>query len=408
MTVWKYALSALGAALVLAGCGGGGGGEASTNATGFTSMVSFGDSLSDIGTYKVGAIAAIGGGKWTVNSATAKNWTELVAGQYNLPTPCAAQTGLFSIIPGIPAVPVQNFAACNNYAQGSSRVTSPFGPSSVAIQQYLFTATFALTGSTTLAGQAAGQAAGLGVMAVPVVTQMATHLTKVGGGYTGKELVTVMAGGNDIFLNLNGVSSAKAGGAGAVVAATFAGWSPTVQGLVAGGGDTATAAAAQAAVAGMAQAATELVASINTQVLAKGARYVAVVNLPDVVQTPFAAPLDPATKGLMANMITAFNSTLQSGLAGKPGVVIIDAFTQGRDQTANPAQYALTNVADRACSTTSTANPLRGSSLACTSASTIPGDTSKYLFADDVHLTPFGYQLLAQFVTFKLVAAGWL
>jgi outer membrane lipase/esterase len=408
MKAWKLAVSALGAAMVLAACGGGGGGETSTNAVGFTSMVNFGDSLSDVGSYKVGTIAAVGGGKWTVNSDSAKNWTELVAAQYNLPAPCAAQTGLFSILPGIPAVPVQNIAACTSYAQGSSRVTNPAAPSSYAIQQAVFTATLTATGSTTLAGQAAAQAAGLGVMATPVVTQMANHLTKAGGSYSGKELITVMAGGNDIFMNLNGVSSALAGGATAVGAARFAGWSPAVQGSVAGGGATATSAAAQAAVAGMTQAATELVAAINTQLLEKGAKYVAVVNLPDVVQTPFTAAFDPTTKGLMANMINAFNSTLQAGLAGKPGVVMIDAFTQGRDQIANSAQYSLSNVTDPACSKTSPANPLKGNSLTCTPNSTNAGDTSKYLFADDVHLTPFGYQLLAQFVTFKLIAAGWL
>ena len=69
----KLKLAALGAAVVLAGCGGGGDG------VDFDSTVSFGDSLSDMGSYKVGTIAAVGGGKWTVNSSTAQNWTELVA-----------------------------------------------------------------------------------------------------------------------------------------------------------------------------------------------------------------------------------------------------------------------------------------------------------------------------------------
>ena len=69
MRNWKYAVSAWTAALVLTGCGGGGG-ETSSNSVGFTSMVSFGDSLSDVGAYKVGNVAAAGGGKWTVNSAT--------------------------------------------------------------------------------------------------------------------------------------------------------------------------------------------------------------------------------------------------------------------------------------------------------------------------------------------------
>ena len=405
MKMVKLALSALATAVILAGCGGGGS-TASTNGTGFTSMVVFGDSLSDIGTYKVGVVAAVGGGKWSVNSPTAKNWTESIAAQYNLPVPCAAQTGLLSIIPGITAVPVQNFSACRNYAQGSSRVSNPAGPSSIAIQQAVFNATKAGGGTDAQAGQAAGAAAGLGLMALPVANQMANHLTAA-GNYNGKELVTIMAGGNDTFLNLNGVSSAAAGGAGAVGAAQFAGWAPGVQATVAAGGAAAAGAAQQAAVAAMAQAATELVALVNTQVLAKGAKYVAVVNLPDVSQTPFAATLDPATRGFINLMVTTFNSTLSSGLSGKSGVIIVDSYTQGRDQVANPGQYTLSNVTARACSTTSAANPLGGSSLTCTAASTIAGDTSKYLFADDVHLTPFGNQLLAQFVSKNMATAGW-
>ena len=409
MKTFKLALSALGTglALTLAGCGGSGSGTASSNSLGLTSMVVFGDSLSDVGTYNVGLVAAVGGGKFTVNSPTAKNWTESIAAQYNLPMPCAAQTGLLSIIPQIPAVAVQNFSACRNYAQGSSRVTNPAGPNSIAIQQGVFAATKAGGATDAQAGQAAANAAGLGLMALPVVNQMANHLANVSGAYSGKELVTIMAGGNDTFLNLSGVASAAAGGAGAVGAAQFAGWPAAAQSAVAGGGAAAAGAAQQAAVAAMAQAANELVAAINTQVLAKGARYVAVINLPDVSQTPFALGLDPATRGFINLMVTTFNTNLNTGLAGKPGVVVIDAYTQGRDQFANPAQYTLTNVTARACSSTSTANPLGGSSLTCTAGSLIAGDTSKYLFADDVHLSPFGNQLLAQFVTKNLATAGW-
>jgi phospholipase/lecithinase/hemolysin len=407
MKMVKFALGALGTALILAGCGDGGSTAASSNSTGFTSMVVFGDSLSDIGSYKVGAIAALGGGQWTVNSPTAKNWTESIAAQFKLAIPCSAQTGLLSIIPGITAVPVQNFSACRNYAQGSSRVTNPAGPSSIAIQQGVLQATLAAGGTAAQAGLAAANAAGLGVMALPVANQMANHLANAGGAYSGKELVTVLAGGNDVFMNLNGVSSAAAGGAGAVGAAQFAGWSAGVQASVAAGGLAAAGAAQQAAVTGMAQAATELAALVNTQVLAKGAKYVAVVNLPDVSQTPFAVALDPATRGFINIMVTTFNSTLSAGLAGKPGVIIVDAYTQGRDQVANPGQYTLSNVTARACSTTSPANPLAGSSLTCTAASTVAGDTSKYLFADDVHLSPFGNQLLAQFVAKNMATAGW-
>jgi outer membrane lipase/esterase len=132
-----------------------------------------------------------------------------------------------------------------------------------------------------------------------------------------------------------------------------------------------------------------------------------VVNLPDVSETPFALALDAQTRGLINTMSTTFNAQLQSGLAGTP-VVLVDAYTQGRDQFANPAQYSLSNVTTPACSTTSPANPLGGSSLGCTAASTIPGDTSRFLFADTVHPTPYGYQLLAQFVAVQMAKAGWI
>ncbi|WP_077562026.1 SGNH/GDSL hydrolase family protein [Polaromonas sp. C04] len=415
MKRWTRALVAVSAAVILASCGGGGGGVAGSNSTGFTQMVVFGDSLSDIGTYKVGTIAAVGGGKWTVNAPTAKNWTELIAAQYNLPTPCPAQTGLPSVLfPGFVGASIQNFPDCRNYAQGSSRVTSLFSPSSLAVQAAVYQAyggpagyPAATAASYPAAANAAASAAGLGLMAVPVVTQMNTHLSNVGGSYSGKELVAVMAGGNDFFMNLNGVSAAAAGGNGAAAAAQFAGWSPAVQTAVFAGGAAAANAAANAAVAGMAQAATELATDIKTLVLAKGATHVLVVNLPDVTQTPFGDTFDAPTKSLGTSMITAFNSTLQTDLAGVSGVLVVDAYTQGQDQTAHPAQYSLTNVTTPACSATSPANPLAGSSIACTAASTIPGDTSHYQYADTVHPTPYGYQLLARYVTLKLIAAGW-
>jgi outer membrane lipase/esterase len=143
-------------------------------------------------------------------------------------------------------------------------------------------------------------------------------------------------------------------------------------------------------------------------VIAKGAKYVVVVNLPDVTQTPFAQlTLDANTRGLLSTMVTTFNSQLSSGLSGS-GVLYIDAYTQGRDQYANPAKYGVTNVTTPACSTTSAANPLQGSSIACTTASTVAGDTSGYMFADSVHPSPLGYRLLADYVILQMRAAGWV
>lgn len=381
--ILKLKLAALGAAVVLAACGGG------NDGIDVTSTVSFGDSLSDVGTYKVGTIAAVGGGKWAVNSATAQNWTELVAASAGTGATCAAQTGLLTNIPGLTGAPVADHAQCFNYAQGSARVSNPFGPNAAAFQAAPF------------------NQVNLGLMAMPVATQMGTHLAKVGGRYSGRELVTVMAGGNDLFMHFNGVANAAAGGATAAGAAAAAGWSQEVQAAVMAGGSAATNAAVNAALAGMGQAGAELAALVKTQVLAKGARFVVVANLPDVAQTPFAMTLDASTRGLVNSMVTTFNSQLQSGLGGT-AALYVDVYSQGRDQYANPARYGISNVTTPACSTTSPANPLGGSSIACTAASTVAGDTSSYLFADSVHPTPLGYQLQAAFVIAQMRAAGWI
>ena len=382
MKFMKTRIALLAAAFVLASCGGSGGG------IDVSSTVSFGDSLSDVGTYKVGTIAALGGGKWTVNSPTAQNWTEIVAASVGT-TSCAAQTGLLVNIPGLTGAAVTDVPACTNYAQGSSRVSNVFGPNSATLQAAPF------------------NQVNLGLLAVPVATQMSRHLAKIGGSYSGRELVTVMAGGNDVFMNVNGVEAAFAGGAGAVGAAIAAGWSSSVQTAVAAGGSAAVSAAANAAVAGMGAAGAELAGLVKSQVLAKGARYVIVVNLPDVAQTPDAASESADTKALLTAMVTTFNSQLQSGLSGT-GALYVDAYTQGHDQYANPSKYGITNVSTPACSKTSPANPLQGSSITCTAASTIAGDTSGYYFADTVHPTPLGYSLLAAYVTAQMRAAGWL
>ena len=375
--------AAFAAALMLAACGGGDSGIA------FSSMVSFGDSLSDAGTYKVGTIAALGGGQWTVNSPSARNWTELVAPEVRTAAPCPAQTGLLVNIPGFQGAPVTNHPGCTDYAQGSARVSNPFSLNSATLQAPPF------------------NQVNLGLMAMPLATQMATHLANVGGSYSGSEVVTVMTGGNDLFMHLGGIASAAAGGPPAIAAAVAAGWSPEVQSTVARGGEAAAAAAVSAATTGMAQAGAELATLIKEQVLAKGARYVVVLNLPDVSQSPFGMSVDAQSRGLIAGLVMTFNAQLQAGLAGTP-VLLLDAFALSQDHKAHPAKYGITNTTTPACSTTSPANPLQGSSLACTAASTVAPDTSGYLYADDVHPTPLGHQLYARFVIDQMRSAGWL
>ncbi|MEV4783340.1 esterase [Burkholderia sp. LMU1-1-1.1] len=455
----KFALAAMTLA-VLAGCGGSAdpkpGDQTIKNK--YSAQVSFGDSLSDVGSYAVGTVAALKGGKFTINgdntaiasTLTGKNWTELVAAQLGLPAPCAAVTGLDGDASKGFSVPQVAHAGCYGYAQGGARVTNPVGP------------------GNKLAGSA------LGALTIPVVTQVANHLKAVGGKFKGDEMVFVMAGGNDVLFQLAALS------AGATAAGTAAGGTAYVQSLVpqlasgatnpqtaaqaigfaaqteaARAGSTqasitqvaigaaavqpgnsavasqavygpmvakatadATAAGNKAGldyatakgpelVAALATAGTELANLVKTQIIANGANFVTVNNLPDVATTPSGRSQSAATQALINAMVSAFNNALTAGLSAESKVVIVDVFAVSHDQATNPAPYGLTNVTEPACDLSAAKNPL-GTSLACNGGNLKSGDVSHYSFADEVHPTPFNNLLLARFVSRSLVTKGWL
>ncbi|WP_426053714.1 SGNH/GDSL hydrolase family protein [Janthinobacterium sp. PSPC2-1] len=459
----KFALAVL-AAAVLAGCGGASGGDQTLKVK-YTAQVSFGDSLSDVGSYAVGTVAAKGGGKFTINGdntkinpeLTGKNWTEHLAAQFGLAAPCAAETGLEgNALKGL-AVPRVKHAGCYGYAMGGSRVTNPVGPNNQA------------TGSE------------LGALTVPVVTQIANHLAVSGGKFSGTEAVFVMAGGNDVLYQLgalqagataagktagatagaqafatnlamalaagatNPATAAAAIGAAiktasaapgatsttivgaavqaAVNAGNTAAASPTVYGPLAAKAQadatvTGNAAGAKAGadyaaaqgpllVASMKQAGAELVVLVKDQIIAKGANYVIVNNLPDVAGTPSGLSKDANTKALINAMVSAFNGELSGGLSGNAKVLLVDVFAVSHDQGVNPGPYGLTNVSETACDLTAPGNIL-GSSLVCNGTNLKAGDVSHYSYADDVHPTPFNNLLLARYVAKDMVVRGWL
>lgn len=156
----------------------------------------------------------------------------------------------------------------------------------------------------------------------------------------------------------------------------------------------------------MVQAATDLVVAVKG-LIAQGAKRIVVVNIPNVSKTPMALATSASQQALVLALTQAFNAALQKGLEGTAEVVFVDAFAENSRQIADPAHYALTNITDMACNLDKTVNPL-ASSLACNSKNLVAGDTSRYLFADGVHPTPYGHKLLAQYVAKALVQAGWL
>jgi outer membrane lipase/esterase len=415
--------SALLITLILVGCGGGGSDVPAKPK--FTSQVSFGDSLSDVGSYQVGTVAALGGGQFTINAASAvkattpTNWTEFTAPSLNLGMPCAAETGLNGDATQGFSVPVVDHPGCTDYAQGGARVTNPVGPGN------------ALLG---------GANAILGSLTVPVVTQINHFLAAPGGGFTGHELVTVMAGSNDVLMQLAGLSAgATAAGTAAANAAVAAqiqtditagtctptdpqatncqpaaiaelGGTAALQTIGNNAANSYLSTNAPVAAQAMATAATELIGYVNTQILGNGAKYVTVINIPDIAVTPDGQSQDVATQGLIDSLVTAFNSTLKAGIDNMPqaNVLYVDEYAALKDAFANPAKYNLTNVTGTACDLTSPYNPL-GSSLVCNAGDLTSGvsATDHYLFADTVHPTPYGHLLIATNVLQAMTNKGW-
>jgi phospholipase/lecithinase/hemolysin len=403
MKKFRVLATAVAAAAFLAGCGGDGAGDQAPRVA-FTQMVNFGDSLSDVGTYATTIVAANGGGHYSINGDLSAdglahtNWTEYLAAQLDVPQPCAAEVGLDSVgaLAFLAQTPADN-ASCYSYAQGGSQVTLPYGPSNA----FYF----------TQLGQSSGQ---LGQITKPVVSQIATYLA-AHTSFSASQIVTVLAGGNDLFVNL----------------ATF-------QATVGAGGDPT--AAATAAVTAMATAGAQLSGLVQSQILANGATHVVVVNLPDVSLTPLGLGAGASGQALIKQMTQAFNAALTTGTTGLPAsdsLLVVDAFGASEDQSARPAQYGLTNVTTPACNLPpATATPLPSSpgqtgltipgvgwiplasSLFCTQATLItdsanvtptdPNGVLHYEYADTVHPTPYGYRLLAELVGEQMAIKGWL
>jgi outer membrane lipase/esterase len=421
----------------------------------FSSQIIFGDSVADVGTDAVGSIASAGGGKYTINgdntsvnaALTGKIWPELIAAQLKLSAPCAAQTGLDGDANQGYSVAVTNHSGCYGYAQAGARVTEKVGQDNK------------------------DNGSALGQLTVPVVTQVANHLSNAGGNFKGDEVVFVSAGGNDAFVLLNKLAADAQAAGRSAGEMTFASTLPAM--LAIGATDPATATAAitlalmteamrtghtdtsvvtaavtsaamqdgNSAVAdpsvygpivsraqaiatesgktagakyasdnaaktvtAMSTAGSELATIVTDKIIGKGANYVVVNNLPDLAATPGALAQSDDARKLITAMVTAFNGTLKSGVESQAKVQLVDMYTLTHDQAANPGTYGLTNTTTAACDT----NALNGSALICTGKNLVSGDVSHYMFADDVHPTPFAHSLLADYIVKQMTSKGWL
>lgn len=409
--------------LILVGCGGGGSDVPAKPK--FTAQVSFGDSLSDVGTYNVGEVATAGGGQFSINGPNANgkaangnniiNWTELMAMNLGLSAPCPAWTGMvdFPLSTTVTPtnVPPVLHAGCTGYAQGGARVTAPNG-----IHNYL--------------NNAYGSTLGGHELTYPVQQQITQYLTDHGNKFSGSEIVYVMAGANDLSFQLNALIIGAINAAITAQVTTDIGLGtclpanaattcvPVAIGELGGlaalkqniasnpAGGAYIAANATAAVTAVGTAGAQLAGYVTTQILGNGAKYVVVANMGDFASVPATAAFSATTKGLITQMITAFNSTLQANLPSSANLIYLDFYASSKDEIANPAKYGLTNVTTQACDPVATPNDR---ALYCKTSTLISGVTadSHYLFADDQHPTPYGYSLIAQGVLQAMTTKGW-
>ncbi len=392
--VRSWGLSAV-AALLLVACGGGGdpqvpgsgspAGAPTTQGT-FTSLVSFGDSLSDIGTYAPATVISgtnppvYIGGKFTTNAAGGTVWVENLAATLGL-TVTPAEVGFAGTSVQCPvALSVPALAhTCTAYGQGGARVTNPDG-----------------------IGHSSG------ALTVPVVTQIANHLARF-GSFTDSDLILVYAGNNDVFAQFG----AFAATAGQIQAAAAAG------DITADQANAALFNAQNTAQAEMKKAALELAGYVRTEILAKGGKYVAVMLLTDIADTPFGNSLPANSRPVLTDLSRIFNLWLRDALTGQP-VQLIDTFTLFKEAYANPAQYGITNNTVPACdaaaiSAITGGAETSGSSLFCNSTPGVPyyglragADVNTWLFADGVHPTTGGHKVLSDTFEDQLTAFGWL
>jgi phospholipase/lecithinase/hemolysin len=383
------------AALCLAACGGGdpdvpGSGSPSgapTTKGQFKAVVSFGDSLSDVGTYTPAtSLSGNGsppyfGGKFTtndnVNGSTV--WVENIATSLGVVVTPAEVGFAGSSVPCPAAANPALAASCTGYGQGGARVTDPNG-----------------------IGKSGG------ALTVPVVTQIANHLARF-GSFKSSDLIFVWAGNNDVLVQF-GAFAAKA---------------TQIQSDAAAGrinsdqANNALFAAQTEAQAAVKQAALELAGYVRDQILAKGGVYVAVATLPDIAETPFGRSVPASAQPVLTDLSRLFNLWLTDGLTGQP-VRLIDVFALNKAIIADPSAAGFANVTATACepatiSAITGGRVTDGSSLFCSSTPGAPynglrmgATASTWFFADGVHPTTGGHKAISDAFSRQLAAFGWL
>lgn len=304
------------------------------------SLVSFGDSLSDVGTYNPGAThpdpasRSAAGQRFTTKPGEV--WVEVVADALGLPVKPNQQVDLGPRALGGRIVDLGG----NGYAQGGAHIESDAEP---------------------VPGRIVGEQV-QGETAVSIKTQIDRYLA-VHRGFDGTELVLVQGGGND-FLDV------------------FQALGDTDPGLASEADDQRIEALVRARAAAM-------VAQLR-RLAAAGAKRIVYVNLPDLGMLPFLRNTE--LEDLATDVSEGYNALVAAGLSGT-GVQVFDLAGFIDDVVDDPAALGLT-VTDKPACTSFDASQGEVDALLCTHATLVEPDADRhYLFADSMHPTAAGHRL---------------
>ena len=217
---------------------------------------------------------------------------------------------------------------------------------------------------------------------MPVVTQLDEFLSSHSNTFKSDDLILVLAGANDVFFQFGGFAA-----------------------TVGAGGDAATAQAT--AIAAVRTAATELSLEVKQRILARGARRVAVLNVPDLGTFPLASGLPAPSVALLTALSQEFNTQLAAELA-ESQALLLDFSAGLKAIRASKMTNGIADDSHPACDSAKISLPPEAGtafSLMCTDSTLVAANArNTYFWADDAHPSSLGHKLIGDWVVAQLVA----
>jgi len=230
-------------------------------------------------------------------------------------------------------------------AYAAQPMTSPVAFSPIASGNNFATGSARINLTTTTPSNAA--------LVPPVSAQVTQMLAR--GPLDSKALYAISGGPNDVFAQISAGSNA-------------------------------------AAMADIVTAANDLTAQV-TRLQSAGARHLIVLGIMDLTKTPIASmSANVPDPDLLGNLVSSFNSTLESGLAGK-SLLYFNTGKMLNTIMGNPVAFGFTNIKD-AATTVSLGNTPE------------PGKETGYLFADIRHPSAQFHKILSDWIYISLEGAS--